>query len=102
MTEPLLVDGDCVGPVKRGIRTLEIAAYATVDSWLGGSPGWGQGREVMTTLRAAFGTEVSMVWDAVKLESLSMRGDKVSAGNRRTSGPKLEECMVRKEAPVDG
>lgn len=60
-----------------------------MDSWLGGSPGWGQGRELMTTLRAVFGTEVSMACEEVKPESLSIRGDKVSAGNRRTSGPKL-------------
>lgn len=41
------------------------------------------------TRNAVFGTEVSMDCEVVKLESRSMRGAKLSTGNRTTSGPRL-------------
>lgn len=45
----------------------------------------------MTDLKAVLGTEVSMVWEVVRLVSFSRRGARLSNGSRVTRGPKLRE-----------
>lgn len=41
------------------------------------------------TRRAVLGTEVSIVWDAVRFESFSRMVVRLSEGSRFTSGPRL-------------
>lgn len=73
------------------MRTFETAECATEASGLGNWLDWGRGRAVTMVLRAVFGTEVSMVWEAVKLDSFSRIEERLSGGSRTTSGPRLED-----------
>lgn len=43
----------------------------------------------MTDRKAVLGTDVSMVWEVVKLVSFSRRGARLSGGSRETRGVKL-------------
>lgn len=90
-TEPRRPEGEGVELVKRGISTLEIAEYAVVASCAAGWPGCGRGNAVTMVLRAVLGTEVSIVWEAVKSVSLFRSGVRLSNGKRRTRGPRLEK-----------
>lgn len=50
------------------------------------------------TRRAVLGTEVSIVWEDVKLASFSSSGISVSKGTRIASGPRLFQTAVSIEA----
>lgn len=72
-----------------GIRTLLIAWYDSVTSFVGVTPLIGRGSVVTTVRRAIAGMELSTEFSVLRFDSFSINGGRMLSGIFVTSGPRL-------------
>ena len=76
-------------PTNLGIRTLLIAEYDSLTSFVAETPVIGLGRVTTTVRRAIAGMELSTEFSVVRFESFSIKGARIVLGSLATSGARL-------------
>lgn len=86
-----------ITPVRRGIRTLLIAEYASMTSFPGATPGTGRCRVVTTVRSASAGTEASTEFSVDSFDNFSIKGGRTAPGSFKTNGARLESYVRSSE-----